>query len=441
LGELTARLCGDMAAAGVYRLQTEFGGGKTHTLLAAYHLFRDPTLVADTPFVRELADRLHRSGFPKAAVVVLEGGALPAGEPDSDIKDAEVWTLLGQIAYRLGGLEGFAKVAEQDRELHGSSTTQLAELLEAHSPCLILLDEVLQYLAKALAVSSNDGNLAATSLTFIKELCAAAASVPGVAVMATLNVVEPRGLCERHGRGDARAPLKGRRAHRRTSSRRWRATTSSRFCIGGSSPESAPRKTADGSPRPMPTGTSLSATLCPGTIGRRAIAIGWSQHSRSTRSSSTSSPIAGARSGSVTTRACQRDDARRQGVGRCGESAAYGHLLVGGHLLKTCATRVSLAEPQRGVRLAAQLRLVRKRASDHRSVDPLLQRASSPSGARLSECTPVPGSTTTGGGLRCGKHYLVVIEACQEARASGVGQPGSRSTRRRSGRLGRAQPG
>src|SRR6516162_7211754 len=58
LGELTARLSGDMAAAGVYRLQTEFGGGKTHTLLAAYHLFRDPARVAGTAFVRELAAKL-----------------------------------------------------------------------------------------------------------------------------------------------------------------------------------------------------------------------------------------------------------------------------------------------------------------------------------------------------------------------------------------------
>ena len=60
LRELTARLSGDMAAAGVYRLQTEFGGGKTHTLLAAYHLFRDPARVAGTAFVSELAARLGR---------------------------------------------------------------------------------------------------------------------------------------------------------------------------------------------------------------------------------------------------------------------------------------------------------------------------------------------------------------------------------------------
>jgi len=187
LRELTARLSGDMAAAGVYRLQTEFGGGKTHTLLAAYHLFRDPARVAGTAFASELAAKLGRSSFPQAKVVVLEGGALGAGEIDSHIKDAQVRTLLGQLAYRLGGPSGFAKVEEQDRNLRGSSTTQIAELLEANAPCLILLDELLQYLTKALAVPTHDGNLAATTLTFIKELCTAAASVPRVAVVATLT--------------------------------------------------------------------------------------------------------------------------------------------------------------------------------------------------------------------------------------------------------------
>lgn len=187
LGELSSRLAGDMSAAAVYRLQTEFGGGKTHTLLAAYHLFRDPDRVAHTAFVNELGDAISRTTFTRANVVVLEGGALAAGEPDPTIHDAEVRTLLGQLAYRLGGLAAFAKVADQDRQLRGSSTTQLADLLEAHSPCLILLDEVLQYLSKALNVPSHDGNLAATTLTTIKELCTAVSSVPHAAVVATLT--------------------------------------------------------------------------------------------------------------------------------------------------------------------------------------------------------------------------------------------------------------
>lgn len=187
LRELAARLDRDMSAAGVYRLQTEFGGGKTHTLLAAYHLFCDPARVSDTPFVRDLREKLGRAAFPRAKVVVLEGGALAAGEPDPDIHDAEVRTLLGHLAYRLGGQPAFAAVTEQDRNLRGSSTTQLAALLDAHTPCVILLDEMLQYLTKALNVRSHEGNLAATTITFVKELCSAASNVPRAAVVATLT--------------------------------------------------------------------------------------------------------------------------------------------------------------------------------------------------------------------------------------------------------------
>jgi predicted AAA+ superfamily ATPase len=171
LGELSARLSGDMAAPGVYRLQTEFGGGKTHTLLAAYHLFRDPARVAQTPFVKDLSAALGGASLTKANVVVLEGGALAAGEPDPGIRDAEVRTLLGQLAYRLGGVKAFTTVAAQDHNLRGSSSTQIAELLDAHAPCVILLDEILQYLTKALVVPSHDGNLAATTLTFIRTPC------------------------------------------------------------------------------------------------------------------------------------------------------------------------------------------------------------------------------------------------------------------------------
>lgn len=187
LGELTARLDGDLAAAGVFRLQTEFGGGKTHTLLAAYHLFRNPTTVAETEFASSLAETLKRETLPSANVVVLDGDGLMAGEPERTPDGLEIHTLVGHLAYRLGGPDAYAAVAEQDRKLLGTSTRQLVELLEAHTPCLILLDETLSYLGKALSVATGDGNLATTTLTVIKELCTAVANVPGAALLATLT--------------------------------------------------------------------------------------------------------------------------------------------------------------------------------------------------------------------------------------------------------------
>jgi uncharacterized protein DUF499 len=186
LGEIAARLRGDASAAGVYRLQTEFGGGKTHTLLAAYHVFRDPAAVAETPFAAELA-ALVGGELPRARVVVLDGSSMAPGIGERVDSSPQLHTLLGQLAYRLGGEDAYARVADQDAKLLGSSTSQLAELLEAHTPCLILLDETLEYLNKALSVAAGDGNLAGTTLTFIKELCTAASNVAGAAVVATLT--------------------------------------------------------------------------------------------------------------------------------------------------------------------------------------------------------------------------------------------------------------
>ncbi len=68
LAEIAARLESYMGAAAVHRLQTEFGGGKTHTLLAAYHLFRDPARVAGTDLVTNLARRTGRTTLPQATV-------------------------------------------------------------------------------------------------------------------------------------------------------------------------------------------------------------------------------------------------------------------------------------------------------------------------------------------------------------------------------------
>jgi hypothetical protein len=185
LVEVGDRLSGEDVAA-VFRMQTEFGGGKTHTLLAAYHFYGSPKAVADTETGRELAGLLKGGTLPQATVAVLDGSAIRA-DPEEVEPGLEVRTLLGHLAWRLGGRDLYETVRAQDEGLHGSSTVQLVEILEASAPCLVLLDETLEYLNKALNVPTHDGNLAATSLTIIKELCTAASNVKGVAVLATLT--------------------------------------------------------------------------------------------------------------------------------------------------------------------------------------------------------------------------------------------------------------
>jgi hypothetical protein len=63
----------------------------------------------------------------------------------------------------------------------------MVNLLTEAAPCLILLNETLEYLNKALGMRAHDGNLAATTLTVIKELCTAASNARGAAIIATLT--------------------------------------------------------------------------------------------------------------------------------------------------------------------------------------------------------------------------------------------------------------
>jgi hypothetical protein len=186
LVEVGDRLAGDETSAAVFRMQTEFGGGKTHTMLAAYHLFGSPERVEHTKLGRDLAAQLKNKTLPAAKVAVLDGSALRA-DPERMPDGTVVSSFLGHLAWRLGGSELYETVGEQDKQLLGTSTVQMVELLEAASPCLILLDETLEYLNKALEVRTHEGNLAATTLTVIKELCTAVSNVKGAAVIATLT--------------------------------------------------------------------------------------------------------------------------------------------------------------------------------------------------------------------------------------------------------------
>ena len=186
LAQIGRRLAGDIASPAVHRMQTEFGGGKTHTLLAAYHLFGRPDAVAGTELGRTLAAELGAEALPTARVAVLAGDALSVA-PEQMADGTVVHTFLGHLAWQLGGAEMYARVRQQDEGRLGTSTPEVVQMLSEAAPCLILMDETLEYLNKALSVDVGDGNLAGTTLTVIKELCTAAANVAGAAIVATLT--------------------------------------------------------------------------------------------------------------------------------------------------------------------------------------------------------------------------------------------------------------
>lgn len=127
----------------VVQLQTNFGGGKTHSMLALYHLFSGgaPTELAGIDTVIQEAGATQ---LPKARRVVLVGNKISPGNPVTKEDGTVVRTLWGELAWQLGGKKAFARIAADD-EKATSPGDVLRELFKEYGPCLILIDEWVAY--------------------------------------------------------------------------------------------------------------------------------------------------------------------------------------------------------------------------------------------------------------------------------------------------------
>lgn len=81
----------------VVELQTNFGGGKTHAMLALFHLFSgiSPAALAG---VDAILDEIEAERVPKANRAVLVGTALSPGQPELHLDGIQTNTLWGEMA-------------------------------------------------------------------------------------------------------------------------------------------------------------------------------------------------------------------------------------------------------------------------------------------------------------------------------------------------------
>jgi len=128
----------------VVELQTNFGGGKTHAMLALYHLFGGTPATA-LPGIEPILKATGIGSAPKASRAVLVGTHLSVGETSKKPDGTKVRTLWGEMAWQLGGAEAFRLVAESDKKSTSPGADVLARLFRAHAPCLVLVDEWVAY--------------------------------------------------------------------------------------------------------------------------------------------------------------------------------------------------------------------------------------------------------------------------------------------------------
>ncbi|MCS6883598.1 MAG: Swt1 family HEPN domain-containing protein [Oscillochloridaceae bacterium] len=127
----------------VVQLQTNFGGGKTHSMLALYHLFggANPTDLAGMDRVMQEAGV---TTLPTARRVVLVGNKISPGNPVLKPDGTLVRTLWGELAWQLGGRDAFERVRLDDERATNPGDT-LRALFNDYGPCLILVDEWVAY--------------------------------------------------------------------------------------------------------------------------------------------------------------------------------------------------------------------------------------------------------------------------------------------------------
>ncbi|MCL6609753.1 MAG: DUF499 domain-containing protein [Geminicoccaceae bacterium] len=169
----------------VVQLQTSFGGGKTHAMLALYHLTSGRP-IEELPGVEAIMAEEGLGRLPEGVRrVVLVGTRLSPGQPWVQADGTVVRTLWGELAWQLGGRAAFERVRAADETATNPGGT-LVELLRAYQPALVLIDEWVAYARQLHDERELPGGTFETHFTFAQALTEAVRAVPRALLVVSL---------------------------------------------------------------------------------------------------------------------------------------------------------------------------------------------------------------------------------------------------------------
>jgi Swt1-like HEPN/Protein of unknown function (DUF499) len=168
----------------VIQLQTNFGGGKTHSMLALYHLFSG-TAPHELVGIDSVMEEAGAKSLPTARRVVLVGNKISPGNPVTKPDGTVVRTLWGELAWQLGGKKAFAQLAADD-EKATSPGDVLRKLFNEYGPCLILIDEWVAYARQLHDQSDLPAGGFETQFTFAQALTESAKLVKNCLLVISL---------------------------------------------------------------------------------------------------------------------------------------------------------------------------------------------------------------------------------------------------------------
>ena len=177
------RRLGGRGGEPVIGLQTNFGGGKTHAMLALHHLagaaeagYRPEALEGMAPIFAEAGvDTL-----PRVRRAVFVGTDKAPAEAMHAEGGREVRTLWGYVAWRLGGWKAVDAIAGSEKAGTNPGTEKLLPILREAAPCLVLMDEAVAFARQLRGVPYDAFH------AFVQSLTEAAAAVDGAVVVGSL---------------------------------------------------------------------------------------------------------------------------------------------------------------------------------------------------------------------------------------------------------------
>lgn len=169
----------------VVQLQTAFGGGKTHTLLAVYHLASRSVPTSQLSGIPPLLDEAGIAELPKARVAVIDGIKLSPSQSRT-YGQQTINTLWGELAWQLLGEAGFEQLADSDRDGTSPGKEILTNLIRQAAPCVILIDELVAFIRQLEIGKQYKAGTFDSNVSFIQALTEAMKSVPNAIMLASL---------------------------------------------------------------------------------------------------------------------------------------------------------------------------------------------------------------------------------------------------------------
>ena len=182
----------------VTQTKTGFGGGKTHSLIALYHLMNSYSELLNAPdnstkaeFFKILADAgVDPDQLADAKICALKGTWLSETSDRTTDDGDPLNTLWGEMAWQLGGQAAYETVGAAARRGTAPGGEELDNLFRLAGPCVILMDELVNYARNADLDTIG---------TFVQNLTEAVNGRDNVALIVTLPASEteaggPRGM-------------------------------------------------------------------------------------------------------------------------------------------------------------------------------------------------------------------------------------------------------